>query len=166
MQQIRFAQLLKHDPLFRKWLARTPPLPEHTPFTPWRLFIQRNADGLWAYKEYSEYTEAYRTLAQYLPKVHDLALSCKRTGFKPPVVRARLADDQVRKVFWPMPTSHEWCCFCRRPVIMMKLRQHRLHPKYRWEDPQWMCGICGARKDFIIHEIGEIRSPLEWPLST
>lgn len=160
MQQIRFAKLIKQDPLFRKWLAKPPRLSVHTGANPWRLFIQRDEDGGWAYRDYPRYNDAYETLAKYLPKVHDMALNCKPQGFPPP----RLKHDGER-TWWPRPSYHEWCPFCRRPVLIVKRRKHPLMPQLKHSEPIRMCGICGAREEFIKMTMkNEFRSTLQWPI--
>lgn len=160
MQQIRFVTLLKHDPIYKKWLAKPPTLTGHVAFDPWRLFIQRNEDGGWAYRDFTHYADAYRTLAKLLPEVNDVALNCKRQAFRPPVLKVG-----GKKTYWPRPEYHEWCPFCRRPVILKKLKRHPLHPKIKWSEPKWMCGICGALAEFIRSEVGDCRSTLSWPIS-
>ena len=164
MEQIRFATLLRYDPTFKKWLAKPPTLRGHVAFDPWRVFIQRDEGGGWAYKDFWGYADAYRTLAKHLSTAHDLALNCKRQAFKPPVVGVKL-DGKKLKTYWPRPEFHEWCPFCRRPVLLRKLRRHPVHPKIRWPEARWMCGICGADAKFMQSEIGECRSKLLWPIS-
>lgn len=165
MEQIRFAHLLRHDPLFKKWLAKPPEIRGHVAFDPWRLYIQREEGGGWAYKDFREYPDAYRTLAKHISTAYDLALNCKRQAFKPPVIKVKIDGKRV-KTYWPCPTFHEWCPFCRRPVILRKLRRHPAHPSVKWSDPILMCGICGARAEFIRSEIGDCRSKIEWPINT
>lgn len=165
LEQIRFITLLKHDPLFKKWLAKPPTLVGHVAFDPWRVFIQRDQDGTWAYKDFAEYTDAYRTLAKHVSTAHDLALNCKRQAFKPPIVKIKIDGKKIR-TYWPRPAYHEWCPFCRRPVIIRKLRRHPAHPNIKWGDPTPLCGICGARAQFMVSEIGECRSKILWPIES
>lgn len=161
MNQITLKHLLKNDELYRKWFARTPRLPKVTTGDPWRLFIQKNENGAWSYRDYRDYANAYAALRTLLPKTHDAALNCKRVGYPPLKLKA---DGKV--TWWPRPTYHEWCPYCRRPTIFRKMKQHPLHKQYKFFDPpQVMCSICSVRQEFVMETFHtEWPSMLAWPL--
>lgn len=160
MQQIRLRTILANDPVFKKWMAKNPLLPERPGPLPWRLYVQREEGGGWAYKDFPLYTDAYNALAKRLSTAHDLALHCNPQAYRPP--RLKVGKETT---WWPRPSYHKWCPYCRRPVLLVNKRRHPAHPTIKRGEPILMCGICGARWEFIQQTMNnDFESSLVWPI--
>lgn len=158
------SELIK-DPTYRKFLETKPRTPKcsrdpkvnKTP--PWRVYVQRETDGPWGYKDFWKYSEAFRFFRAWLKRgAHDVTINNKRIPFDPPVRLARIkgkyvvGSDGVKRqatkyVKWlpkllPEDAQHHWCRYCRRPTVFKFYSKHkRLGPV---DAAVRRCCICGA----------------------
>jgi len=138
---------LQHKP-FRQWMAKTPRLKAPGQKPPWRVYVQRHADGNWAFKDFETYPEAYRYVAKNIKRWYDMALHSRRIAFQPPVVRTA---DGIRKYYSPAPAdfSHEWCGYCRR-MSQFRFFINGRHPVIgKCDATEKRCTICGVRLSFL-----------------
>lgn len=178
-------ELLK-DPKFKEFFC-TVPITVKPPEgrKPWRLMVQRRADGPWAKQDFARYADAFRALSPMLKtnSIHDAAIMSRGIAFGPPerVVKVRkngkpvMVKDSHGKlqqktatVAWkpkvpPMEESHAWCTYCRRPVVFRWFRSHGLIRNSSLaglvDASPRRCTICGAREDFIRGTLGSARRP-------
>lgn len=150
---ITLRELLRDDPLYRKWFMQVPHLTIPGLQPPWRVFLQAEERGKWSRLDFPSYPEAYNWLRERLRDNFDACIHSKRQSFKPPVVRFK-----NKKLWWPCPDAHSWCVYCRRPTVF---RLYNKHPALPTVDPtQRRCKICGARKAGM----KQYHTPLVWPL--
>lgn len=151
-EQIPLRELLK-DPLYRKWLAKIPhemdaQTDQHK--KPWRVWVQRERDGRWAFKDFTKYSEAYKFVAQNVKGFWDMALHCKAHLYRHPRIKQGL-----KRVPWTLPEGHDWCGLCRRPTIFRSFKHHhafgRNRDGSRWQLSNWRrCSICGIRLEGLL----------------
>jgi hypothetical protein len=138
---------LQHEP-FRLWTQKKPNLRSIGQLPPWRVYVQRLADGNWAFADFHTWEQAYRYVAKNLKVHYDMALHCRRQAFQPPVVRVA----GVRRAYSPAPAdySHEWCGYCRR-MTQFRFFINARHPAIKVPvDPTVKrCVICGVRLGFL-----------------
>lgn len=187
---ITLPELLK-DPKYREFFMTVPkdwaPKPGHKP---WRLYVQREADGPWAKKDYASYAEAYRRLAVELKsgRLHDGAIQSRGVAYAPPTRIAKVTKNgkpvyqvgsngnRVQKTVitrWkpkldPADEAHTWCTYCRRPTVFRWFRSHHaLRGLEGIFDPSSLrCIICGAREAFVRSTLGTARTPQYDPRQT
>lgn len=154
-------------PTYRKFLETKPITPRvsrdpnRASSPPWRVYVQREVDGKWGYKDFWKYSQAFKFFRAWLKKgAHDATINNKRVGFDPPQQLARIkgkyvvgSDGQRRQatkyVTWKLPISlqmdqpeHHWCKYCRRPTVF---KIYSKHPRLGEVDPGLpRCCICGA----------------------
>lgn len=150
---ITLPELLK-DPKYREFFKTPPKMVKPLPGQlPWRVIIQREADGPWAKKELETYGSAFRIIANSLRagRLHDGAVISRGIAFGPPQRVAKItkggrpvwftrdgkivldADgNRIQKtvtVEWkPKLDSadepHTWCTYCRRPTVFRWFHSH------------------------------------------
>lgn len=151
---ITLPELLK-DPKYRAFFLQVPKTLVPPPGQkPWRLYIQREADGPWAKKDFEKYADAFRKLAAELKRgaVHDGAIQSRGIAYAPPErvakvtkggrpVWARNGQNQIMVdrdgnriqrtvvVVWrpklePQDEPHTWCTYCRRPTVFRWFTNH------------------------------------------
>lgn len=133
---------LQHKP-FRLWTQKKPNLKAVGTKPPWRIYVQREELGNWAFRDFATWEEGYRYLVKNLKRWHDIALHCKRQPFQPPIVRVA----GVRRAYSPAPApfDHNWCGYCRRMTVFRFFINGR-HPAIGRCDPsEARCIICGFR---------------------
>lgn len=171
-EQIRFVELLEY-PEFKTFLTTKPDIPEVATAggrKPWRVYVQREAHGKWAKKDFASYVEAFKFMKPHIKASHDVALHCRSVSYMPPgkwvkVVKGGKpvwltgANDkprrdpetgkriQMRRLKpMQMPPGHEWCMYCRRPTIFTWFSKH--HSFARRDLVMKMdverCTICGV----------------------
>jgi hypothetical protein len=171
------------DPRYKEFFLTVPKLEVRAGQKPWRLIIQREADGPWAKKEFEKYADAFRFLRPYLRggKLHDGAIQSRGVAYAPPArivkvtkggkpVMAKSPGGQlVQKtalVVWKprVPASEEahiWCTYCRRPTVFRWFRTHHLLRGTDIADiidpSDRRCTICGAREAFVRSTAGSAR---------
>lgn len=174
LEQARFIELLE-DPTFRKFVVTKPDLPPAASIggrLPWRLWVQREAGGRWAKKDFTSYGEAARALKSYLKTAHDLALGSRSVAFKIPgrwvnlskggqpvylrdaknqiVVRDGVKVRKQKFVAMSLPPGHAWCIYCRRPTVFTWFSRHHAFSKelqdlFRRDEER--CTICGITEN-------------------
>lgn len=177
---------LLEDQRYRKFFTTVPrtlvPAPGQQP---WRLYIQRSADGPWLKKEYERYADAFRRLAVDLraDRVHDGAIQSRGIAFGPPnrvakvtkggrPVMVRTANGTLEQktvvTEWkprvdPYDAPHTWCTYCRRPTVFKWFHTHhalRGSAADGLVDPSnRRCTICGAREEFVRATLRSARPP-------
>lgn len=135
--------------------------------TPWRVYIQREADGGWAKKDLPTYREAFELFKRYRPTIHDAAINSRSVAFAPPhrlvrikgkyrevVRKGKKQTVQVTKlVVWkpklpPEEGPHLWCTYCRRPTVFRYFSIHHAFGKTMPISQEHLrCSICGIRED-------------------
>lgn len=177
MRMIDLMQTKAYKDFFRTKVALPPHL-KRAGVKPWRVYVQREANGKWARKDFDSYAEAANSLLRMLKDgVWDGTLHCRTVSFKPPGRWVNLTKKgkpvwlkkngepvlrdgkKVRKqkfVPMTMPPGHEWCPNCRRPTVFRWFRKH--HAFVQREDAEFKvvfdpshlrCTICGLRESGI-----------------
>lgn len=185
---ITLPELLK-DPKYLEFFKTVPktlvPLAGHKP---WRLYIQKRADGPWSKKDFERYADAFRWLARCLKgegntPIHDAAIQSRGIAFAPPTRIAKVTKNgkpvyqvgsdgkRVQKtviVRWRprldgMEEAHIWCPYCRRPTVFRWFRSHhalRASGMDGLVDPSdKRCTICGVREQFAVEVLPSARLP-------
>ena len=161
---------LLQDKQYREFFLNAPPMPtvyRVQQMSPWRVYIQREADGAWAKKDLPTYREAFQLFKRYKPDIHDAAICSRAVAFPPPhrlvrikgqyrevVRRGKKETVQVTKlVVWKprLPvdeTAHHWCTYCRRPTVFRYFSKHHAFEKDMGiTQDELRCTICGIRLD-------------------
>jgi hypothetical protein len=163
---------LLEDKQYKEFFLKQPEMPsvirQNPHLRPWRVYIQREADGPWAKKDLRTYTEAFQLFKHYRPDIHDAAICSRSIGFAPPhrlvrikgqyreiVHKGKKTTVQVTKlVVWkpklpPEEGSHTWCTYCRRPTIFRYFSKHHAFTGSELQISQeyLRCTICGIRED-------------------
>lgn len=140
----------------------------------WRIYVQRQAGGNWAKKDYAKYSDAFRRLAKEIKggSFHDGTIQSRGIAYGPPerIVRvtknghpvmvktAKGPQQKTAIVIWKPRLSgdeeeHLWCTYCRRPTVF---RWFTTHHTLRGStvgasvDPtDRRCTICGVRESFL-----------------
>lgn len=143
------------------------------------MYVQREANGKWAKKDFDSYAVAANFAISLLRKgAWDLAVHSRSVSYGPPGRWVNITKNglpvyltkgegkekkyvlrdgkKVRKQkFVPMhvPPGHAWCPHCRRPTVFRWFRSHHAFPKTKPEvafDPSHLrCTICGIRESSI-----------------
>jgi hypothetical protein len=149
--QIRFRDLLEENRAFRDFCKTIPKTPFHRSGKPWRVYVQLEAGGRWARRDFARYSEAFNFAVRLMRdrSPWDLAIHCRNRSTPMPGRWVNLTRDgkpvyltvgkgkekqyvlrdgkKVRKQkFVPMhlPPGHEWCRYCRRPTIFRWFSKH------------------------------------------
>lgn len=163
---------LLEDKQYKEFFLRQPEMPQvvklHEHLRPWRVYIQREADGPWAKKDLRTYTEAFQLFKRLRPTIHDAAINSRSIGFAPPHRLVRIRGqyrEVVRKgtktkvqvtklVVWkpslpPEETGHTWCTYCRRPTVFKYFSKHHAFTgsELQISADTLRCTICGIRID-------------------
>jgi hypothetical protein len=131
---------LLDDPVMRKVILTSPPLPAALKWgEPWLLWAQRH-DGVWASRSFATYADAWeraRPIIKDRDRFSDVAIVSKRVFFAPP------------------PGAHwgfglDWCSRCRRPSSFREWNPASHHALKRknaltFDEPK-RCWYCGIRK--------------------
>jgi hypothetical protein len=183
---ITLPELLK-DPKYREFFTTVPktlvPKPGQKP---WRLYIQKEADGPWYKKDFEKYADAFRLLARGLKgnnPPHDATIQSRGIAYAPPTRIAKVtkngrpvyqvgSDGKRRQktvtVQWRprldgMDEAHTWCPYCRRPTTFKWFRSHhalRASGMDGLVDPSdKRCVICGVRESFALAVLPTARLP-------
>jgi hypothetical protein len=135
-ESLTMYHLLK-DPIYKKWIMTPPKMNSVGTTNPWRVFVQKKEGG-WARVDFPSYAKAFNWMKNNLKNYEDATIHCKRTRFKPPVVKYR-----GKKQYWPCPPGYRWCGYCRRPTKFLYFKRHHNQPiivsYYK------RCHICGVR---------------------
>jgi hypothetical protein len=146
---------LLEDPKFREFFKTVPKtIKPKEGQMPWRLYVQREAQGPWAKKEFARYADAFRALTPYIRdgRIHDGAIQSRNIAFGPPERIVRLTkggkplyavDKDGKKLLGPdgkpiqrtavslwkpkLPADEEehiWCTYCRRPTVFRWFKTH------------------------------------------
>lgn len=183
LQDQRYKRFFLTPPKMRK------PLPGQKP---WRVLIQRTPGGPWAKKETETYGEAFRIIKQNLGAgtLYDGAIQSRSIAFGPPLRVAKVtkggrpvwhtrdgkfvlgADGKrIQKtvnIEWkpkldPAEEPHNWCTYCRRPVVFRWFKSHRALRTAGLQDmvdpADRRCTICGARESFVRETLSSARPP-------
>lgn len=156
---------LLEDKIYKEFLLTRPRL-KALPRTsePWRVYIQLKPDGSWAKKDFWKYGEAFKFLKPRLHEIHDATIQSRGVAFSAPHqvvkitrngkrVMVRGSDGILRPktkiVLWrpQLPsdeTAHEWCPYCRRPVIIAWFTKHHSFGNRVFDPGLRRCIICGA----------------------
>jgi hypothetical protein len=145
--------LLREHPVLKEMFRQRVPTPSHlrrAGAKPWRVYVQREANGKWARKDFATYPEAANFALRLMRDgVWDFTVHAKHASFKPPGRWVNLTKNgkpvyltkgegknkvyvlrdgkKVRKqkfVAMHMPPGHEWCPHCRRPTVFRWFRKH------------------------------------------
>lgn len=151
--QIRLVDILKRDPVYRKWFAKNPYLPPHQKHdSPWWLYLQEREDGPWKRAKVETYAKAYKYISSRLSEYHDFSITSRRKCFLPPQYRPE--EDRRFLVYWHnYPQSHNWCPYCRRPTLFRTFERHhadvirKTFANITITTPR--CSICGIRRDSV-----------------
>jgi hypothetical protein len=174
--QMRMIDLLD-DKTFKEFFRTKPKVPPHLQGQEcWRVFVQREAGGKWAKRDFDSYPAAANFAISLLRKgAWDLAVHCRSVSYGPPgrwvnltkngkpvyltdannkpVLRGGQKVRKQRFVAMHVPPGHVWCPHCRRPTIFRWFRSHHAFPKSRPEvayDPSHLrCTICGIRESSV-----------------
>jgi hypothetical protein len=156
---------LLEDKTYRQFFISKPAMPKvyaQQGKKPWRLYVQMEADGRWSKKDLATYGDAFRLFKKFRADCHDAAIVSRPVAFAPPnkLVRVRgqylIGGDGVkRQVIKPVvwrprldgnETTHDWCCYCRRPTIFRWFSKHHAFPKdEQFDITERRCSICGVR---------------------
>lgn len=149
--QVRIHEFLR-DPIYRKWFAKAPVLlPNQGHGQPWWLYVQKKEEGPWSRAGVESYAKAYEWVGKHLSTIYDFAITSKRRTYLPPVYRPVLPNGKraAQKVYWSeYPLSHNWCPYCRRPVVFRYFERHHADTQYRTflgPAQHRRCTICGIR---------------------
>lgn len=156
---------LLEDKTYREFFLTKPTLAA-IPRTaePWRVYIQTEVDGRWGRKDFWKYGEAFKFLKPRLYDIHDATIQSRGVAFQPPHrivaitrggkrVMVRAADGHLypktKIVPWKpkLPADevpHEWCPYCRRPVIIAWFSKHHSFKGRVFDPGLRRCIICGA----------------------
>jgi hypothetical protein len=160
-EQATIRQLLENQ-RYRKWLKRVPKGSEVVCWSgrPWRVWVQRDQNGRWGFKDFEKYAPAYNFLVKQINAgAHDAALSSKVKPYPPPIAKRVKQKVMVKKQwvwltkiirevprFPGMNSQHEWCPHCRRPTIFTTFaKHHALTGRVQHDPTQRRCAICGIR---------------------
>lgn len=158
---------LLEDKAYKEFFLRRPAMPRvygEQGKLPWRVYVQREADGRWAKKDLPTYREAFEFFKKWRDNMHDGAIASRPVAFAPPnkLVRVKgkyqVGSDGVNRqvtipVIWKpkLPaeeTFHEWCPYCRRPTIFKWFSSHHAFPKGEaFDTAARRCTICGIREE-------------------
>lgn len=161
---------LLEDKTYKEYFLKSPAMPEvyrQLNMVPWRVYIQREADGPWAKKDLPTYKEAFALFKKYRPNIHDAAIMSRSVAFAPPhrfvrikgqyreVVRKGKKEkvQVVKLVLWkpnlpPEESGHHWCTYCRRPTVFKYFSRHHAFGKNEpITQDELRCSICGIRLD-------------------
>jgi hypothetical protein len=171
---------LLEDQTFAKFFYTTPAMYPHQAARKdgWRLWVKLGPDSPWRRKDVEHYQSGVRFVRRGVEAgdLQDAVLQCRGVSYQPPVRRFIVKDPKTRKPVvevvngvakrkivervWA-PSSdliqeygpHEWCFYCRRPVIFGYFSKHpafkgtSLEPYY--DGNVRRCCVCG-----ISHESG------------
>jgi hypothetical protein len=163
---ITMSELLK-DQTYRTFLETKPDLPDFCrdktkqASPPWVVYVQVHADGKWGKKEFWGYGKALKFFNAWIDRgCFDAAINNKRYPYAPPKRIARIKGKWVKDskgntvqattvVHWKLPSAlavdqpqHNWCMYCRRPVVFKFLAKQRRLGAVDPTVPR--CTICGA----------------------
>jgi hypothetical protein len=156
---------LLEDKAYKEFFLKAPPMPvvyRQLNMKPWRVYIQREADGPWAKKDLETYREAFALFKRYRPDIHDAAITSRSVAFAPPHKLVRIKGayvidrkgkkvQKVKLVVWtprlpPEETGHHWCTYCRRPTVFKYFSRHHAFGKdMAITQDDLRCTICGIR---------------------
>lgn len=150
----------------------------------WRIYVQREAQGPWARKDFAKYADAFRRIAKEMKegRLHDGTIQSRGIAYAPPerIVRVTKGGKPVMVktpnglqpktaiVVWKpkVPSDEEghiWCTYCRRPTVFRWFTSHhtlRNSPVAGTVDPtDRRCTICGVREEFIRSTNGSAARP-------
>jgi hypothetical protein len=173
---------LLQDSEYRKFFTTVPKTILTPGRQPWRLFVQKQADGPWSKKEFEKYAEAFKFLVPLLKSgIHDAAIQSRGIAYAPPQRIARVTKNgkpsyvvgsngkrQQKTVLvqWKpkLPAdeqAHTWCTYCRRPTVFQWFRSHHALRSFGLADlvspADRRCTICGTREDFVRSTVGTAR---------
>lgn len=163
---------LLEDKTYKEFFLKPPAMPvvyRQQQMKPWRLYVQREADGGWAKKDFATYVETFKAFKKYRPDVHDASITSRAVAFAPPHRFVRIKGQYrevvkggkktkiqvVKLVVWkpklpPEESAHEWCTYCRRPTIFRYFsRHHAFGKEMSITQEELRCSICGIRRDGI-----------------
>lgn len=133
------------DPIFRRWMTKTPRLRNIGSSEPWCVFVQKSVEGGWARKLFPEYREAYRFIAARINDFPDLTLNSRRQLFKPPIIIGDKGKPVYRlpQLKLAPDAPHQWCPYCRRLSIFKPFARHHALPGMllRYIPRCMICGI-------------------------
>jgi hypothetical protein len=131
IEQITIRELLK-DEVFRHYMARVPQIIYDPPDgkEPWWLYVRQ--DGRWRRARIRTYVKAYGWLKSHLKTLDDAAITSRRQAFAKP------------RWLTP-PLGHDWCPYCRRPVVFAYFDRHHAFPDTSSIAEAKRCTICGIR---------------------
>lgn len=155
---------LLEDKRYKEYFLKAPGMPpvyRQQQMLPWRVYIQREADGAWAKKDLPTYVEAFRLFKKYRPNIHDAAITSRSVAFAPPhrfvrikgkyVVHKGKKTQVTKLVVWrpqlpPEESAHNWCTYCRRPTVFRYFsKHHAFGNSMPISQEELRCTICGIR---------------------
>lgn len=159
---------LLEDKTYKEFFTTRPQIPQvHPDQIPWRVYVQREANGGWAKKEFALYTAAFKFLKPYLKTCHDAAIQSKGVAYQPPARTVRITKNgkpvmvdgkpKLRRIVWQpkLPydeVPHTWCTYCRRPTVFAWFSKHHAFPKgYELVTPYQRCVICGTSERLVLN---------------
>jgi len=160
---------LVQDKVYNAFLDRPPKVPDdrnrkHAYRTkPWVVYVKRHSNGKWGKREFWSYKKALKFFRHALQVgVYDATINNRRYWSAPPNrmvrLRGRYVQDSQGKtvqatklVEWKPKTEllleqedHEWCGYCRRPVVYKHFGKHRMLGTVSPMIDR--CCICGASR--------------------
>lgn len=163
---------LLEDKTFERYFTTTPHLyPIQADGRPvWRVWIKPTQTSPWRKKDVARYSNAVQLVTDRLGDVYDAAVQCRGRGYEPPVRRVAVtrggvpqldADGKrvVKTSVWRPSADltqaygpHDWCFYCRRPVVFAYIRNHHAFRDQPWavvsSDVVRRCTLCGIPHDF------------------
>lgn len=152
-------KLLLSDPIYKAWTKKPPQKRAVIARNPWRVYALFEGHA-WAKRDFPTYAKAYNFFRLCIrePSLVDGAIHSSVTWFKPPVVKMKGG----KRTYWPMPTGHRWCGYCRRPVVYKYFSRHHMWASWMQggEIPWRCCSICGGKEDLRKEYPSKLRSRL------
>ena len=165
---------LLEDKAFREYMLKVPktyPVSRSEHLSPmWVVYVQKTTDGPWRRKAFRKYKEAFKFMRKAMKLgYHDVAINNKRLDYDPPMRFVRIKGRYIvgsdgvkrqvtKKVPWKprLPAdeeAHQWCRFCRRPVIFKRYSKHHAMPQFgnniSWDVRR--CCICGCSERIALN---------------
>lgn len=142
--QLTLKELL-NDKAYAKWITITPRISVKGASKPWMIYAKKTKKGPWAKSEVATYDQALKWAMKHLDEYYDIVIHSRRQAFRPPLLKKAGVNH-----FWPTPTGHVWCPYCRRPTLFLNFSSHHAIPKkYPLQSYEKRCSICGIKLQSI-----------------
>lgn len=161
-----FSEQLEVFPPLKEYLLTPPRLYKDVirKNKPWRVYARQFPTSRWLKRDFWTYIEAFKFFKERRQDFHDMSISCRCQGFKPPGKIVRLKRNGVplmvttpkgkvqatKLIPIQPPAYHLWCMYCRRFTVFGYYFKHHAFN----EETQWMmdpskarCSLCGISEE-------------------